>query len=120
MAAVTLGALATGLGVAWKYRRTPYAFYKWKTTPYQDPAVGQEWAFARLSPLNDKGNWHTFKITEVTEDRVYATSNWVEDSPDEFFESVDGWHARMKKIRGWVIRDTSSIEDQYFGEASED
>ena len=89
------------LAINW---RVAYSFYKWARFKYQEPEEGQVWAFARLTPGNNKGNWHTFKVILVNDVKVIFESNWIEGEPDMSFATRDEWRNRMKHNRGWILR----------------
>ena len=118
MALLTTGTLATIGGHAWKFWRVPIRFYQWYKTEEVEPAVGQLWREAGFSGPN-----HDMKVIECDDDHIMTRSTTDKDAFDDYLELSLTWPAweEMVKARRLYCKDTNeSIEDQYFGEHSED
>jgi len=86
--------------VLWFCWPVPYKIYRWIRNTPTEPAVGQKWVFADLSP-----RWppHNFEITEITETDVLFISNWIEYAPDHGIKPRDQWSQWAKETRAFPL-----------------
>lgn len=114
MALFTLGTLVTVAGAVWKYWRLPVRFYKWHKAQEIEPAVGQVWMEAGFSTKDVK-----WLIGAVEEDSITMQLDGVEDAEAQEL-TWDDWALYGKKHRMFCLDCNDSIEDTYWGKASED
>lgn len=81
-------------------RAIPYKLFRWLQSKPTQPAVGQKWVFADLSP-----RWppHSFEITEITADKVIFVSNWIPHEPDHGFKKLAHWNEWARKTRSFPL-----------------
>lgn len=115
---ITSGAIATIGGIAWKFWRLPIRFYEWYTAEEVEPAVNQLWREASFS-----GDNSDLKVIELDENHILVRSTTHKDGLGDDLEYSLTWKAweEMVKARRLYCKDhNKSLEDQYFGEHSED
>lgn len=86
--------------ILWWFWAVPYKLYRWMRNTVTEPAVGQRWVFADLSP-----RWppHSFLITEITETDVIFVSNWIEHDPDHGIKPQEEWNRWARKTRAFPL-----------------
>lgn len=121
MALLTTGAVAGGLGFVWKFWRIPVRLWQWHKAPEVEPEVGQTWREASLSGPNK--DW---KVLDIREEPWHiflesTTDKDVFDDPITTNMDLKTWETAYIKKRRLYCKDTNdSLEDQYFGDSSED
>ena len=118
MPLLTTGSIATVVGVVWKFWKVPVRFYQWHKAEEVEPAVGQLWREAGLS-----GPDHDMKVIECDEDHIMTRSTTDKDGFGDYLELSLTWPAweEMVKARRLYCKDRNeSIEDKFWGDASED
>lgn len=121
MPMITAGAVATTLGVIWKFWRVPVRFYQWYKAEEVEPAVGQRWRETGFS-----GPHIDWKIIDLKEEpwHIFLQSTTKKDSFDDLEETnmdLEQWeNAYIKKRRLFCKDAGNSMEDLYWGEHSED
>ena len=118
MPLISTGAIVAGAGMVWKFWRVPIRLWQWHRAPEVEPAVGQLWREAGFSGPN-----HDMKVIECDEHHIMTRSTTDKDGLGDFLELSLTWPAweQMAKARRLYCKDANqSIEDQYFGDASED
>jgi len=114
MALITFGTVVTGAWTLYKYWRIPYRLFLWHNAKEVEPAAGQIWLEAGLSPKDNK--WKV-KITDRF--RIEVISVVSKGDAVELDLNWDDWAAMVKKSRMFCFDKHDSIDNRFWGDAAE-
>jgi hypothetical protein len=121
MPLMTVGTVATAVGIVWQFWRVPVRLWEWHRAEEVEPAVGQIWREASLGGPNV--DWQVIEVREEPW-HIFLKSTTIKDSFGDFEEvnmDLETWeHVYLKKRRLYCKDSKSSIEDTYWGDVAEE
>lgn len=118
MSLLSVGTLVTIAGTLVMYWRVPVRFTEWWFAKEVTPAIGQRWRVANFKTSNT--DWI---VDEVDKEFIHLISDTEEDTFGDFLNhrfTWEEWKTWHQKNRLWCKDANQSIEDKYWGKASED